>query len=503
MKNKVAVIIGGGPAGLTAAYELQKRTDVCPVVLESYHRVGGISRTEQYKGNRIDIGGHRFFSKSDVVMEWWKNIFPVEDGGAHDPRTSDKLMLIRKRLSRIFFLRRFFDYPVNLSWNTMRNLGFVRLVKIGYSYAAIRLFPRRKEQSLEDFFVNRFGKELYKTFFKDYTEKVWGIECSEISADWGAQRVKGLSISKAVWHAVKSILRRERSIEQKDVETSLIEKFLYPKFGPGQLWEEVARQVEEKGGKVLLNHTVVGVKTDGNRVCGVRVMDGNGVESEMECDYVLSSMPVKELIGILDCEKPAEVVRIAEGLVYRDFMTVGLLLNKLEVTEGAAKELIPDTWIYIQERDVKIGRLQVFNNWSPYLVAEAGKVWIGLEYFVKEGDEMWRMEDQAFIDFAMKELVQIGIIAEKEVVDSTLIRVKKAYPAYFGTYQELPVVAAFTERFENLFLIGRNGMHKYNNQDHSMLTAMAAVDNILSGRTDKSNIWAVNTEEGYHESKQA
>lgn len=501
MSRKVVIIIGGGPAGLTAAYELLKRSDIHPVVLESYHQVGGISRTEEYQGNRMDIGGHRFFSKSDVVMEWWKEIFPVEDKQDIIPEKTDRLMLVRERLSRIFFLRRFFNYPVNLSPATIYKLGVWRLIKIGYSYLVVALFPRKQEVSLEDFFINRFGKELYKTFFKDYTEKVWGTRCSEISADWGAQRVKGLSVGKALGHAFRSMFRKGGDVGQKGVETSLIEKFLYPKYGPGQLWEEVARRITEKGGEVLTDHTVVGICTGEGKVNGVRVRDAAGKEQVLEGDYVFSTMPVKDLVRCLDREVPEDVRRVAEGLVYRDFMTVGLLLDRMKITEKG-KLCVPDTWIYVQERDVKLGRLQIFNNWSPYMVRDFSKVWIGLEYFVNEGDELWNMEDKDFIRFAVEELCHIGMIDKESVEDATLIRVKKAYPAYFGTYQQLPLVTGFLEQYGNLYLIGRNGMHKYNNQDHSMLTAMMAVDNVIQGRKDRSNIWSVNTEGAYHESKE-
>lgn len=496
MKNKTAIIIGGGPAGLTSAYELLKRSDIHPIVLESYSMVGGISRTEYYKGNRMDMGGHRFFSKSDTIMNWWKDILPVEDQ-QHSAEQEDKLMLVRQRLSRIFFLRRFFNYPVSLSLHTIRNLGFVRLVKIGFSYIAIRLFPRKQEQSLEDFFINRFGKELYKTFFKDYTEKVWGIECKAISADWGAQRVKGLSVSKAISHAFKSIFKRNRSIEQKDTETSLIEKFLYPKLGPGQLWEEVARQITEQGGEIRLNHTVKEIIVEDGQIKGVKAVGPDGSEITLEGDYILSSMPIKDLIRSFSCPVPEPIKKIADGLIYRDFMTVGLLLDKLKLQE----KIVPDTWIYIQEREVKLGRLQIFNNWSPYMVADSDKIWMGLEYFVNEGDEMWNMEDKKFIDFAIEELCRIDIIRREDVLDAHLIRVPKAYPAYFGSYKKLPEVVDYLSGFDNLYLMGRNGMHKYNNQDHSMLTAIAVADCLTDPSKDKKEIWSINTEEAYHESK--
>jgi len=500
MEKRKAIIIGGGPAGLTAAYELLCRTDIRPVVIEKEALLGGISRTVSYKGNRMDIGGHRFFSKSDRVMKWWNEIMPVETPET-PAATNDRVMLLRDRISRIYFLRRFFDYPISLTWNTMRNLGLRRIVRIGCSYARIRLFPIRRERSLEDFYINRFGRELYETFFKDYTEKLWGIRCSEISPDWGSQRVKGLSVSKAVLHALKQLSGRKGDLSQKGTETSLIERFIYPKYGPGQLWEEVGRRIEAGGGEIFRTCRVESLLTDGARVRGVRFTDKEGRVSELEADYVISTMPLRELVAAMDCDVPRAVREVASGLVYRDFMTVGLLLDGMNLPETFRPRIYPDTWIYIQERNVRLGRVQLFNNWSPYLVASEGKVWIGLEYFVDQGDELWSMPDDRFIRFAIGELASIGMIRREDVLDATVLRVEKAYPAYFGTYGRLGEVTDYLDRFDNLFLIGRNGMHRYNNQDHSMLTAMAAVDNIVAGRKDKSNIWKINTEREYHESK--
>lgn len=502
MTERKAIIIGAGPAGLTAAYELLKRSDVKPVVIERDAQVGGISKTIEYKGNRMDLGGHRFFSKSDTVMDWWRRFMPVEDGEKLTPEKEDRVMMIRNRISRIYFLRRFFDYPITLSAAVIRNLGFARLVKIGFSYTWIRLFPVRREKSLEDFYVNRFGRELYETFFKDYTRKVWGVPCSEISPDWGSQRVKGLSISKALLHMARQMVPSKKSsdVSQKTTETSLIEKFLYPKLGPGQLWEYAAQEIVAGGGELLTGCRVTAIHTDGNRVRGVTVSDGKGAESRIDGDYVISTMPVRELISVIDADVPANVREVAEGLIYRDFMTAGLLLRRMNVPEGGKS--YPDTWIYIQERDVKVGRVQIFNNWSPYMVADPDTVFIGLEYFVNEGDELWNMPDADFIAMAAAEMDKIGMIDRREVIDATVTRVEKAYPAYFGTYGRMEEIRRFTDRFENLFLVGRNGMHKYNNQDHSMLTAIAAVDNILNGATDKENIWSVNTEQEYHEEKQ-
>jgi protoporphyrinogen oxidase len=524
MPERVAIIIGAGPAGLTAAYELLEKTDIKPVVYEMSGDIGGISKTVNYKGNRIDIGGHRFFSKSDRVMAWWQRILPVQgaparddailgrkvplsaEPGAPDPETTDRVMLIRRRISRIFFLGKFFDYPISLSANTIMNLGPVRLMRIAWTYAKVRISPRKEETSLESFFINRFGEELYRTFFKDYTEKVWGVPCSEIKPEWGAQRVKGLSITKAVLTAAKRLFRRDGSVAQKDVETSLIERFMYPKLGPGHLWEEVARIVEARGGEVHLQHRVVGLHAEGNRMIGVDVRDEHtGETSTVRGDFVLSSMPVRELIASVDAPVPPDVARVAGGLLYRDFVTVGILLRRLKITnhtrEQTINDLVPDNWIYIQEKGVKVGRLQILNNWSPYMVKDPGTVWVGAEYFCDEGDEMWSLADDEFARFAIGELEQIGIIDSADVLDSVVARMPKAYPAYFGTFGEFDTVRAFVDRFENLFLIGRNGMHRYNNTDHSMLTAMIAVENIASGRTSKDNLWAVNVEQEYHETR--
>ena len=535
--KKVAVIAGAGPAGLTAALELLRTTDVKPVIFEAEDVIGGISRTARYNGNRMDIGGHRFFSKSDTVMDWWQGILPLQGAaskddlaigrsvplveGGPDPEKTDYVMLCRSRLSRILFLRKLFDYPISLNGDTIRNLGLWRMFKIGMSYLKVRLQPARKEKSLEDFMINRFGVELYRTFFRDYTEKVWGVPCSKISPDWGGQRIKGLSITKTVVHALKQVLAGKKKAEagangadvrQKNTETSLIGQFLYPKFGPGQLWETVAEKVQEMGGEIHMKSKVVGVNrsADGRRVESVMVDHGQYTET-VACDYFLSTMPVKELVAAMDCEKnpvPAEVRRVADGLVYRDFITVGLLLDKLLIKNPARSgtpesklKFVADNWIYVQESDVKLGRIQIFNNWSPYLVVDPEKVWIGLEYFATEGDEMWRMPDKDFIKFAIEELDKIDVARPEDVRDSVVFHIKKAYPAYFGTYVEFDMIREFVDPVDNLFLMGRNGMHKYNNMDHSMLAAMEVVKCIRENSSDKTALWNVNSEEDYHEGK--
>ena len=519
--RKTAVIIGAGPAGLTAALEFLRRSDIRPIVLEATSRIGGISCTIQYKGNRMDIGGHRFFSKVNRVMEWWTSIMPItaegEDAGeltisyrnrqsvvSATPAASDSnlVMLVRPRKSRIYFLRSFFDYPLSLSGKTLLQLGPLRVMRIGISYLLARLFPRRKEKTLEDFLINRFGKELYRTFFKSYTEKVWGVPCDQISAAWGAQRIKGLSLRTAVVHFLKKTFGRRtpQDIAQKSTETSLIEKFLYPKLGPGQLWEHVADMVTNSGGEVRMETKADRLHVVDGRIASVEAVNANGERETIAADYVFSTMPIRELIRELDVPVPEPIREITEGLIYRDFITVGLLVDRLTVTEADGSPL-KDTWIYVQEPDVLVGRLQIFNNWSPYMVADPIKVWIGLEYFCYETDDLWKMNDEAIAAFAIAEIEKIGILKAADVRDAHVVRVPKTYPAYFGTYDRFEELVHYMDRFENLFLVGRNGMHKYNNQDHSMLTAMTAVDNILAGNLDKTALWKINTEQEYHEEK--
>lgn len=520
--KKKAIIIGAGPAGLTAAYELLCRSDIIPIVLEKSSHMGGISRTVNYKGNRIDLGGHRFFSKSDRVMNWWLQHLPLENkaGGAQnityqrqsreiavsgvgpDPQNTDEVMLLRKRKSRIYYLRKFFEYPIQLTRNTLAQLGLVRTLRIGFSYLRSMLFPEKEVVNLEQFFINRFGRELYLTFFKDYTEKVWGVPCNKISAQWGEQRIKGLSITKAILHFLKLPAKKNSGIAQKDTETSLIEQFMYPKFGPGQMWETVARKVTQMGGEILTGFNVSAIHCENERICAVSGTDHQGRMQRFGGDYFFSTMPIQELIRALDTTVPANVRKVSDGLLYRDFITVGLLLKKLKIGQyNGSRQLIDDNWIYIQEPDVQAGRLQIFNNWSNYMVADPERVWLGVEYFCYETDDLWKKGDEEMAALAQEELDHIGIIDRKDVLDSTVIRMPKTYPAYFGTYDRFEELRKYIDDFENLFLVGRNGMHKYNNQDHSMLTAMVAVDNIVAGVKDKSSIWRVNTEMEYHEEK--
>ena len=519
---KQVVIVGAGPAGLTAAYELLDKTDMHPIILEATAQIGGISQTVNYKGNRMDIGGHRFFSKSREVMEWWGRIMPVQGSrskddillglddkklneGGPDPEKEDRVILLRHRVSRIFFLRKFFDYPITLSKGTFVNMGLGRTVKAGVGYLA-SVLHKREEKSLEDFYINRFGKPLYQLFFEDYTEKVWGIHPSRLGADWGSQRVKGISVAAVLKDMMNKALKR-KSGAGDNVETSLIEEFIYPKYGPGQLWETVAGEVRKQGGEVRLESEVVEIQVESGEVTGVVYRKPDGSVEQVACDYLISTMPIKDLTAALTgIEVPSDVRRIASELPYRDFITVGLCVKKLKIKNKTKiktwQDRVPDTWIYVQERDVKVGRLQIFNNWSPYMVKDyENTMWIGLEYFCTEGDDLWQMDRDAFIRMAIDEMVKIDIVEREDVIDACQVKIKKAYPAYFGTYYELDTVKQFLDGIGNLYCLGRNGQHRYNNMDHSMLSAMECVRNLKAGITSKDNIWAVNTEKDYHEGK--
>lgn len=509
MERKNAIVVGAGPAGLTAAYELlRKGGDAWRIiVLEASDAIGGISRTVVHNGCRIDIGGHRFFSKSREVNDLWGEIMPIQgkpskddvllnrpcslDPGGPDPEKTDRVMLRRRRVSRIYYLRHFFDYPISIKPATFIAMGLVRTWRAGWSYLYSAFF-KRPEKSLEDFYINRFGRVLYSMFFEDYTEKLWGVHPSKISPEWGAQRVKGLSL----WKALLNVFIPKGGKK----ETSLIEEFVYPKKGPGQLWELMADDLRSRGVEIRMNAPVTGVEYAGAKVTGVVLENGERIAA----DALFSSMPIKDLVAAFD-GVPDEVASVASELPYRDFITVGLKVDRLAIRNTTALKtvngIVPDTWIYIQERDVRLGRLQIFNNWSPYMVDDfTHHVWIGLEYFCSEGDALWSQPDEDFIRMAVGELRKIGVLAQDtQPLDSVRIRVKKAYPAYFGSYARFGVVREWLDRFDNLYCIGRNGQHRYNNMDHSMLCAMEAVRLLLSGSSDKAAVWSVNTEEEYHE----
>ncbi len=517
MKKKV-IIIGAGPAGLTAAYELMSRSkDYEVTVFEESNTFGGISRTVNYKGNRMDMGGHRFFSKVPEVNEWWEKMLPSQGAlpyddvvlereativpGGPDPEKTDRVMLKRHRLSRIFFKRKFFDYPISMKFETIKNMGFGTTIVVGFSYLKSAVFKRR-EKSLEDFYINRFGKKLYSMFFENYTENLWGRHPSEISPEWGAQRVKGLSIVAIL----KDMFGKVFNKKNRKVETSLIEEFSYPKLGPGQLWEITAAEFEKMGGTIIKNAKVTKIVKDGdNRLTGI-VYEKDGKSESFDGDYVISSMPVKDLVEGMN-DVPQEFADIAKGLPYRDYMTVGVLVPHLnlknETKTSTIGNIVPDDWVYVHDRSVKMGRFQIYNNWSPYLVKDIEHtVWVGLEYFCNEGDEMWSMTDDEFGKLGISEMVKMNLIdSEGDVLDYHVERVKKAYPAYFDTYEHMDELRGYLDTIPNLFCVGRNGQHRYNNIDHSMCTSFEAVKNILDGTETKDNIWNVNTEKEYHETK--
>ena len=514
---KKALIIGAGPAGLTAAYELlEKSDDIEVVVFEESECMGGISKTVTYKGNRMDMGGHRFFSKVPEVNEWWNHMLPLQSAPSYDdknlgrvmpmaksgpdPEKEDRVMLMRNRVSRIFFKKKFFDYPISLKFETIKNMGFLTTIQVGFSYLA-SVFHKRKENSLEDFYINRFGKKLYSMFFENYTENLWGRHPSDISPEWGAQRVKGLSIVAILKDMFGKLLPGNKS---RKVETSLIEEFKYPKLGPGQLWDVTADEIIKLGGTILKKHKVTGVvKDDKNHLTGV-TYEYNGTKETMNGDYVISSMPIKDLVGGMN-DVPEEISKIAAGLPYRDYVTLGVLVPKLNLINKTnmktISNIIPDDWVYVHDRSVTMGRFQIYNNWSPYMVKDLEHtVWVGLEYFCNEGDKCWNMSEEEFSKMAIKEMVAIGLIDSPDVViDYHQEKVKKAYPAYFDTYSQIDDLTDYLSNIDNLYCVGRNGQHRYNNLDHSMCTSFETVKNILSGSKDKTNIWSVNTEKEYHE----
>lgn len=513
--QKKAIIIGAGPAGLTAAYQLLIETDIKPIILEESECVGGLSRTVEYKGNRIDIGGHRFFSKNKQVNEIWKQLIPIQGASSKDdllfgiekplqrdgpdPEQVDRVLLVRNRVSRIFYKRQFFDYPLSIKPATLINLGLLQTIKAGTGYFSA-ILKKREENSLEDFYINRFGKPLYHMFFEDYTKKLWGVHPSYILPDWGVQRVKALSLKKAL----KEMFFKTVNRQYKSDEASLIEQFIYPKKGPGQLWEAMLDVILNKGGEIHFNTKVTGVKTHNNKIYEVICESSNDSLKNMQGDFFLSSMPVKDLINSMGKTVPNDISIIASNLPYRDFITVGLLVNKLKIKNTTKIKTyeyrVPDCWIYIQEKDVRIGRLQIFNNWSPYMVNDyENNIWIGLEYFCSEGDQIWNMSSHDFIRLAVNELDKINIVNKDDIIDAVYIRTKKAYPAYYGSYAQFNKIQNYLSHFSNLYCIGRNGQHRYNNMDHSMLTAIEAINLIKTGKEDKSILWKVNTEADYNE----
>lgn len=511
-ENGEVLVIGAGPAGLTAVYTLQKTSNCKTVILEETDCLGGIAATKFYHGNYMDMGGHRFFTKAQQIQDLWRELLPLQGkpalddillqtnkkyAGNADPESSDDVFLLRRRVSRIYYKKHFFNYPIELSMSTIKNLGVITLIEVVFSYVYSMLI-KREENNLEDFYINRFGRILYNMFFENYTEKIWGMHPSNISSEWGEQRVKGLSI-----FALLSNIFKKTFISDKQMETSLIEEFYYPKYGPGQMWEKMAKSILEKGTDIVYHRKVNKIRQNSDKTFLVTAIDEMGNEYDYKCKKIISSMPIKNLISSLGDSVPTNVREIASRLPYRDFITVGLLLSKIKIknttTMKTVGNVVPDCWIYIQEHGVKLGRLQIFNNWSPYLVKDVeNTVWIGLEYFCNAGDELWSLSQTDFIKFAIDEVVKIGIIDREDVLDATQVKVKKAYPAYFGAYEYFGQVKDYINSIDNLYCIGRNGQHKYNNMDHSMLSGIEAV-NVILGKAEKDIIWKVNTEHEYHE----
>jgi protoporphyrinogen oxidase len=470
------VIIGAGPAGLTAAWQLAKAGKRA-VVFEQDGIVGGISRTDEYKGYRFDIGGHRFFTKVELVQKLWVEIL-------------DEDFMVRPRLSRIYYDGKFFDYPLK-PMNALLGLGPVEAVRIGLSYLWAQVFPHKEERNFKQWVSNRFGSRLFEIFFETYTEKVWGMPCTEINADWAAQRIKNLDLVSAV----KNALLGARLNAEGEVITTLIEEFHYPRLGPGQMWETAARRLAGKGIETHLEHRVESILHDGKRVTSLLVRDPSGGVREVTGENFLSSMPVQTLLRAMDPLPPAEVLAAAGQLRYRDYLTVVLIVNK--------PALFPDNWIYIHSPEVKLGRIQNYKNWSPHMVADPSKTALGLEYFVQEGDEYWSASDAELIELGKRETQKLGLAEASDVEDGCVIRMPKAYPVYDGDYQgALQVIRKWLEGLPNLHLVGRNGQHRYNNQDHSMVTAVYAAENIVAGRQVR-DVWDVNVDAEYHEEVRA
>lgn len=504
---KTAIILGAGPAGLTTAYELLQKTDIKPLLIEKADTVGGMCVSIPYKGNFMDVGGHRYFTKFERVRAWWLNFLPLQtvpskddlllkrplniqvpDGTpAINPDKQDAVMLKRFKLSRIYYLRKFFDYPVSLNLATIRGLGIKRMGKIFFSYLKAKIWRIRPEKTAEDFLINTFGRELYQTFFKDYTEKLWGIECKQISAEWGRERIRGIYFWETLITLFKNIFFPKPKPE---------DPFLYPKFGPGQLWDEVARRITALGGEIRLRTKVVALHSENGKITTVEVENPDGSREKLSADYIISSLPIQNLFRMLN-DVPADVQKVADGLMYRNFRAAAVLLKKMKIKNtskiATLRDILPDTWVYVQESDVKMGRLQIYNNWSPYLLKDDKNVWIGLEYFAGDHDDIWTMPEKDFEALAVSEAVKIGLINHEDILDMTSARLEKAYPAYFGSYKNFDILKNYADSINNLYLVGRGGMHKYINMDHVVLSGMAAAENIAAALPDKENIWNIDT----------
>ena len=469
MDRRIA-IVGAGPAGLTAAYELQK-LGLSSTILEADEQVGGLSRTVKYEGYRFDVGGHRFFSKSSLVNSLWQEILGED-------------LLLRSRLSRIHYRGHFFDYPLR-PLNALLGLGATESLKVMVSYAKAKLFPDRDEKNFEQWVSNRFGKRLYRIFFKTYTEKVWGMQCSDISADWAAQRIKNLSLGEAI----RAAFFRSQRNKDGQIITTLIDSFMYPRLGPGMMWERCAEKLDRLGSKTIRGTSVEKVRISESRVVSLIGRNHYGDKMELDADDFISSMPLASLVNSIDPLPPSEVIRAARALQYRDYLTVVLIVQR--------KEVFPDNWIYIHSPQVRMGRVQNYKNWSPEMVPNSDRTALGLEYFLWNSDDMWSWPDERLIDFGKAECAELGLIFSNEVIDGAVVRMRRAYPVYDSSYRKnVTLIKQYLATLANFQTIGRNGLHRYNNQDHSMLTGVYAARNTMGEQND---VWAVNTEATYHE----
>lgn len=502
MEDRKAIIIGAGAAGITAAYYLVLNSDIKPIIIEAENVIGGLAKTVNYDGILADIGPHRFFTKDEKVMDLWKQVLPLQGKGAKDdlllnrytdfkdgfadPETEEKVFLRRRRFSRIYYKNKFFDYPVKMNLRTVLNLGIWQTMLCGFSYIK-SVFIKRNEVSLEDFMINRFGKVLYKTFFEFYTQKVWGRHPKNISKEWGEQRIKGLSLLKTLLNKFS-----------RNKETSLVEEYFYPKYGAGQMWDEMAKVILERGGEIRLGAKVVGIELCDNKIKAISV---DGSPQEYCADYIISSMPVKDLICSMN-NVPKNVYEIAQGLPYRDYQLISYKVKnfklKNETDWPTVNNICPDSWIYIQDRNVTVGRIYIPKNFSPYMASD--DTLICLEYFCDKGDKLWEMSDEEIFKYGLDELEKINALEPAAVERSYRLKVEKAYPAYFDTYKDFDKIKDYINSIDNLYLIGRNGQHKYNNMDHSVLSGIKAAEAIING-SDKCKLWDVNTEQSYQETK--
>lgn len=465
-KRPDVAILGAGPAGLTAAYQLEK-SGVHSTVLEKGTMPGGIARTEIYKGYRFDIGGHRFFTKIDRVNEIWQEVL-------------DEDFQKTPRMSRIFYNDKFFDYPLKLM-NVLSGLGPLNSILILFSYIYSRIRPYPKEDNFEEWVSNRFGRRLFRTFFKTYTEKVWGIPCTEIQAEWAAQRITNLTFMVAL----KNAIFKPNEAEAK----TLIAEFDYPKYGPGQMWQCMTDKLEASGSTVQFNSEVLRVERTGSHIDRVVIRNAKGEEEAIEAESYISSIPIKELLLNMKPEPPREILEATKKFKYRDFLTVTLIVDN--------PDLFPDNWIYIHSPKVQVGRIQNFKNWSPYMVPDPSMSCVGLEYFCNAGDELWNKDDQELIEQGKRELAAVGLANPDEISDGVVIRQSHAYPVYDSEYQEArDIVRGYVDSLDNLLTVGRNGLHRYDNQDHAMLSSILAVENMMGADHD---LWGVNTEKEYLE----